>query len=71
MELDVQTSSARPIIPNSNVESTHGFVQYTTGLLAENGINIVEVLSCYTDTIFIVEKEDALKAYDILSKKCS
>ena len=59
------------IITPPTVESTPGFVQYTTGLLAEAGINILEVLSCYTDTIFIVEEDDATKAYKILSKKCN
>jgi len=57
------------IITDPDVESIPGFVQYTTGLLAENNINLVEVLSCYTDTSFIVEKKDATKAYEILSKK--
>jgi len=76
--INVDTSSALEIrknlveisiITDPSVEQTLGFVQYATGLLSENNINIVEVLSCYTDTIFIVEKEDATKAYEILSKK--
>ncbi|MFH1450432.1 MAG: ACT domain-containing protein [archaeon] len=58
------------IISPKNVESVPGFVDYVTGLLSANGINIVEFLSCYTDTIFILEKDDALKAYEILSEKC-
>jgi hypothetical protein len=57
------------IITPPDVETTRGFVQYTTGLLANNGINIVEVLSCYTDTIFIIDESDATKAYEILSSK--
>jgi len=57
------------IITPPEVESIPGFVQYVTGVLAGNGINIVEVVSCYTDTIFIVDEKDATKAYDLLNKK--
>lgn len=59
------------IISPIEIEVTPGFVAYTTGLLASNGINIIEVVSCYTDTIFVVEEKDAVKAFEILSKKCS
>lgn len=54
------------IITPPIVEKTPGFVQYITGKLAENNINIVEVVSCYTDTILIVEEKDAVKAYGVL-----
>jgi len=56
------------IITPPVVEETLGFVEYVTGLLAENGINIVEVVSCYTDTILILEEKDATKAYELLTK---
>jgi hypothetical protein len=29
-----------------------------TGVLATRGINIVEALSCYTDTIFLLDDDD-------------
>ncbi len=57
------------IITPPEVENIPGWVQYITGLLAENNINLVEVVSCYTDTILILEEKDALKAYEILRAK--
>ncbi|MFH1424993.1 MAG: ACT domain-containing protein [archaeon] len=57
------------LISPIDVEETLGFVEYTTGLLSAEGINIVEVISCYTDTIFIVDEKDATKAYELLSAK--
>lgn len=54
------------IITGSEVEKTPGFVHYITELMVENGLNMIEVVSCYTDTILILEEKDALKAYEIL-----
>lgn len=56
------------IITSPDVEEILGFVEYVTGLLAENGINIVEVVSCYMDTILVLEEKDAMKAYELLTK---
>jgi ethanolamine utilization cobalamin adenosyltransferase len=36
-------------------------------MLSGQGINLVEALSCYTDTIFIVSREDMMPAFNILS----
>jgi hypothetical protein len=38
-----------------------------TSLLAEYGINIVEVISCYTETMIVVNRSDALVSYELLS----
>ena len=50
------------------LEKVPGFVAFSTDLLARAGINIKECFSCYTDTVFILEKEDAMKAFRILDK---
>lgn len=57
------------IVSPPEVETTLGWVQYIAELLAENNINMVEIVSCYTDTILILEEKDALKAYEILRQK--
>ncbi len=57
------------IITGSEVEKTPGFVHYITELMVEHGINMVEVVSCYTDTILILEEKDAMKAYEILRER--
>lgn len=49
------------------LEATPGVVAFLTSLLAEQNINIIEFISCWTDTIIVVEKKDALKTYEILS----
>jgi aspartokinase len=49
------------------LEATPGVVAFLTSLLAEQSINIIEFISCWTDTIIVVEKKDALKTYEILS----
>ena len=53
--------------PESIVE-TSGVFAYLAANLADSGINIVETVSCYTDTIFIVDEEDMIEAYSVLSK---
>lgn len=49
-----------------DVETMTGFIAYIASLFAENGVNIVEMLSCWTDTIFIIEAKDAQKAMTFL-----
>lgn len=53
--------------PESIVE-TSGVFSYLASNLAEGGINVVETVSCHTDTIFIVRENDMIQAYSILSK---
>jgi len=45
-----------------------GVVAYITSVLAQNGVNIVHIESCYTDTVIVVSKKDLLKAFNILVK---
>ena len=54
-----------------HLETTPGVVAFLTSLLAEQGINIVEFISCWTDTIIVVEKRDSVKTYEILSSLLS
>ena len=48
------------------VETTPGFVAFITQLLASRNINIVEFISCSTNTIIILDDQDALKAFSLL-----
>lgn len=48
------------------VEATPGFVAFITQLLASRNINIVEFISCSTNTIIILDGQDALKAFSLL-----
>ena len=49
------------------LEVTPGVVAFLATLLAEQNVNIVEFISCWTETIIVVEKKDSLKIYEILS----
>ncbi len=40
------------------LENTPGVNAYLCSLFAENGINIYETLSCWTDTMFVVAEDD-------------
>jgi hypothetical protein len=48
------------------IETTAGVVSYLYSLLGENKINIYETLSCWTDTIFLVEEKDLSKVMELL-----
>ena len=49
------------------LEATPGVVAFLATLLAEQNVNIIEFISCWTETIMVVEKKDSLKAYEVLS----
>jgi hypothetical protein len=48
------------------VEDTPGFVAFITQLLASRNINIVEFISCSTNTIIILDSGQALQAFSLL-----
>jgi aspartokinase len=53
------------------LENTPGVVAFLAALLAEQNVNIIEFISCWTETILVVEKKDSLKAYEVLSNMVS
>jgi hypothetical protein len=50
------------------IETTPGFVAFFSEILARNGVNIREHYSCFTDTVFVLAKKDALKAYSLFDR---
>jgi len=48
------------------IETTPGTYAYLCSLFGENNINIVETLSCYTDTIFLIKEVDVGKVMGLL-----
>ena len=48
------------------IETTPGTYAYLASLFWEHNINIVESLSCFTDTIFLIKEEDVGKAIGLL-----
>ena len=54
------------LISPPRVEDTPGFVAFITSLLASREINIVEFISCSTNTVIILDQADALSAFSLL-----
>jgi len=49
------------------IETTPGVVAFLTSLLSEHNVNVIEFISCWTETIIVVDRKDSLRAYEILS----
>lgn len=50
------------------IVETSGVFAFLASNLAENNVNVVETVSCYTDSIFIVNEAVMIYAYSILTK---
>lgn len=50
-----------------DIEETPGVIAFILNALAHEGINVVEFISCYTDTILVIKERDTTKAYELLS----
>lgn len=50
------------------IDEIPGILSYLSSSLSSRGINAVEAMSCYRDTIFIVEEKDMTPALDVLRK---
>ena len=64
-----RTDNCTTIVINSpqEIEEVPGVVSYITSLLAEQGVNIFEFISCWKYTIIVLHRKDVLKAYEVLS----
>jgi hypothetical protein len=54
------------LLSPDRVETTPGFVAFITQLMGGHDINIIEFISCFTNTIIVLETKDALKAFSLL-----
>lgn len=51
---------------NKEIENTSGVVSYIYRLFAENNINVREEMSCWTDLLVVIEKENLAPAMQVL-----
>lgn len=51
----------------TEMETTPGVVAFIYSKFGEKGVNILETLSCWTDTIFVVEEKDMDKAISAIN----
>jgi hypothetical protein len=49
------------------LEDTPGVIAHVLDSLAAEGINVVEFISCYTDTLLVIKQADTARAYEIIS----
>ncbi len=67
--LEIEDQSVIVIISPHQIIEVPGVIAYITDLLSTNGVNITQIISCYTDTLLIVDRKDALRAYQILENR--
>lgn len=51
-----------------SIEETPGLLARLASVLSTRGINIVQAMSCYTDTIFVLDRADMSRATEAFSK---
>ncbi len=49
------------------IAETPGVISHVLDALTGEGINVVEFVSCYTDTLLVVRESDTSRAYELLS----
>ena len=52
---------------SKEIEDVPGVVAYITSLFSENGVNILEMLSCWKDSIFVIKDKDISNAINFLN----
>ena len=62
----LKDQSAIILVSPEEIINTPGIISYVTGILARSGINITQIISCYTDTVFVVDKKLSMQAYEVL-----
>lgn len=60
--------AALVIISPEEIYDTPGFIAFVTSHLASRGINITQILSCHSDTVLVVHRDDAARAYRLLDE---
>ena len=50
------------------IEDVPGILAFLSSSLSSKGINFLEVISCYKDTMFVIEQKDMMAAFDTLNQ---
>lgn len=62
----IENQTAIVLVSPDEIIETPGVVAFISNALASGGINITQVISCHKDTILVLGREDAPKAYGVL-----
>jgi hypothetical protein len=52
------------------IEDIPGVVAFLLDKLAEHSVNVTDLYSCYTDTNLLIERNDAMKAFELIEGMC-
>lgn len=70
MEVELRESLASVVVRSpEDIVSTPGVIAHIAVLLALDGINVVEMMSSSTETSFILEERDALRAVEVIRRE--
>ncbi len=62
----IDKQSAIILVSPKEIVDTPGVVSYITSFLANHGINITQIISCYVDTLIVLDSKSAARAYSLL-----
>lgn len=65
----IPDQSAVTLISPEDIVEVPGVVSYLHGLLANKNINVTQSISCYKDTMLIVNRTEALEAYALIENQ--
>lgn len=65
----IKNQSGIILISPEEIVEVPGVVSYLHGLLAYKNINVTQSISCYKDTILIVDRTEALDAYALIENQ--
>jgi len=60
--------SAIIVHSSEDIERVPGVMAFVTSLFAEYNINIIGLISCYTENIFVVSRSDTVRGYELVSE---
>jgi len=70
--LKTQTDLVELIVNSpDSIEDVPGILAFLSSSLSSKGINFLEVISCYKDTMFVIEKADMMAAFETLNNVVS
>ncbi|HIG97866.1 TPA: hypothetical protein HA231_00370, partial [Candidatus Woesearchaeota archaeon] len=55
--------------PEGVQDATPGFLSFLTGKISQEGINILEIMSCWSETLFVVAEANIAKVLDALKSQ--
>jgi hypothetical protein len=62
----ISDQTAIVLISPHEIITTPGVISYITGALSSQGINLTQVISCHKDTIYVLDRDQAPTAYELL-----